>query len=56
MLIRCQRNIGARDAEVGEAISSAVVNVIAMTSIIVIIIIIIIIILKANSADERVVI
>ena len=46
-LVRCQRDIGARNAEVGKAISSAVVNVIAMTSII--------IIMKANSAGERVV-
>ncbi len=39
MLVRCQRDIGARDAEVGKAISSAVVNVIAMTSIFIVIII-----------------
>jgi len=45
-LVCCQRDIGAKD--VGKAISSAVVNIIAMSSCVIII--------KANSAGERVVI
>ena len=52
------KEIGARDAGVRKAWSSAEVNVITMTSVIIIIIIIIImiIIMKANSARKKVVI